>query len=67
MLRIHVGSTKYEIELFDGKHNFILWHSIIIDVLTTQALDAALRKINLQRSRKPSGNACKRRQYVRFV
>jgi hypothetical protein len=35
MMRTQIGIMKFEIKLFDGKNNFVLWQSTIKDVLTT--------------------------------
>ena len=38
-----VGNTqRFEIPLFDGKINFLIWHSTIQDLLVQQSLDQAL-------------------------
>lgn len=43
MARIQINGAKYKIEHFDGKNNFILWQSTIIDMQTTQGLGDALK------------------------
>ena len=39
MPKVAMGSTKYEVELFDGENNFVLWQSTIRDLLTMEGLD----------------------------
>lgn len=44
MMRTQIGITKFEIKLFDGKNNFVLWQSTIKDVLTTYGLDIVVEE-----------------------
>ena len=40
-----IGNTqKFEISLFDGKTNFMIWQSTIQDLLVQQGIDLALLK-----------------------
>lgn len=39
MAKVDVGSTKYEVELFNGENNFVLWQNIIRDLLTMEWLN----------------------------
>lgn len=44
MMGRQIGITKFEIKLFDGKNNFVLWQSTIKDVLTTYGLDIVVEE-----------------------
>lgn len=46
MVRMQIG-MKYEVELFNGKGNFTLWQSTIINMLTIQGFDVTLEKDKL--------------------